>query len=39
MDIRKPNNLELKKVFSLSPQAVFDGTFGKVKPSSEKSVF
>lgn len=36
MDIRKPNDLELKKVFSLSPQAVFDGTLGKVKPSNEK---
>ncbi|MBS4192769.1 GNAT family N-acetyltransferase [Bacillus sp. FJAT-49705] len=36
MDIRKPNDLELKKVMLLSPQAVFDGTLGEVKPTNEK---
>ncbi|OXS65575.1 GNAT family N-acetyltransferase [Lysinibacillus sp. KCTC 33748] len=36
MDIRKPNDLELKKVISLSPQAVFDGTLGEVEPTKEK---
>lgn len=36
MDIRKPTNLELKKVLSLSPEAVFDGTLGEVKPTYEK---
>jgi ribosomal protein S18 acetylase RimI-like enzyme len=36
MIIRKPNNNELEKVISLSPQAIFDGTLGEVKPTSEK---
>lgn len=36
MDIRKPNDTELKKVLALSPQAVFDGTLGEVKPTKEK---
>jgi ribosomal protein S18 acetylase RimI-like enzyme len=36
MDIRKPNDLELKKVLSLTPQAIFDGTLGQVEPSKEK---
>lgn len=36
MDIRKPNDLELKSVLSLSPQAVFDGTLGEVKPTNQK---
>jgi len=36
MDIRKPNDSELKKVMLLSPQAVFDGTLGEVKPTNEK---
>ncbi|WP_066307229.1 GNAT family N-acetyltransferase [Bacillus sp. FJAT-29814] len=36
MDIRKPNDTELKMVFSLSPQAVFDGTLGEVEPTKEK---
>lgn len=36
MDIRKPNDFELKKVLSLSPQAVFDGTLGEVVPTKEK---
>lgn len=36
MDIRKPNDSELKEVLLLSPQAVFDGTLGEVKPTSEK---
>ncbi|MEH7444520.1 GNAT family N-acetyltransferase [Bacillus sp. JJ1122] len=36
MDIRKPNDFELKEVLSLSPQAVFDGTLGEVEPTKEK---
>ncbi len=36
MDIRKPNDLELKEIFSLSPQAIYDGTLGMIKPSNEK---
>ncbi|MDN3015554.1 GNAT family N-acetyltransferase [Paenibacillus sp. BSR1-1] len=36
MDIRKPNDFELKKVLFLSPQAVFDGTLGEVEPTKEK---
>lgn len=36
MDIKKPNDIELRKVLTLSPQAVFDGTLGEVKPSKEK---
>lgn len=36
MEIRKPNESEYKKVLSLSPQAVFDGTLGEAKPSDEK---
>lgn len=36
MDIRKPNETELKKVLSLSPQAVYDGTLGEVEPTKEK---
>ncbi|MFJ7746935.1 GNAT family N-acetyltransferase [Peribacillus sp. NPDC097295] len=36
MDIRKPNETELKKIFLFSPQAIFDGTLGEVKPTNEK---
>ncbi|MEB2301437.1 GNAT family N-acetyltransferase [Lysinibacillus xylanilyticus] len=36
MDIRKPNAFELKKILSLSPKAVFDGTLGEVEPTKEK---
>ncbi|NHM30692.1 GNAT family N-acetyltransferase [Neobacillus terrae] len=36
MDIRKPNDSEYKRILSLSPQALFDGTLGEVKPSDEK---
>lgn len=36
MDIRKPTDLELKKILLLSPQAIFDGTLGEVLPSNEK---
>ncbi|WP_391122254.1 GNAT family N-acetyltransferase [Psychrobacillus sp. L3] len=36
MDIRKPNDSELKEVILLSPQALFDGTLGEVKPTNEK---
>ena len=37
MDIRKPNESELKEVILLSPQALFDGTLGEVKPTHEKT--
>ncbi|MCP8970099.1 GNAT family N-acetyltransferase [Ectobacillus ponti] len=36
MEIRKPNELEYEKIVSFSPQAIFDGTLGEVKPSDEK---
>lgn len=36
MDIRRPSDCELKEVLLLSPQAVFDGTLGEVKPTIEK---
>jgi ribosomal protein S18 acetylase RimI-like enzyme len=36
MEIRKPNDSEYKKILSLSPQAIFDGTLGEAKPSHEK---
>lgn len=36
MEIRKPNYLESKKVLSLSPKALFDGTLGEAKPTDEK---
>lgn len=36
MDIRKPNDSELEKIILLSPQALFDGTLGGVKPTNEK---
>lgn len=36
MDIRKPNDLELKQVMLLSPQAIFDGTLGEIKPTDKK---
>ncbi|MFS0784593.1 N-acetyltransferase family protein [Bacillus sp. 1P06AnD] len=36
MDIRKPSDLELQRILSLSPQAVFDGTLGEVRPTNQK---
>jgi ribosomal protein S18 acetylase RimI-like enzyme len=36
MEIRKPNESEYKKVLSLSPQALFEGTLGEAKLSDEK---
>ncbi|MBU8918935.1 GNAT family N-acetyltransferase [Neobacillus sp. 114] len=36
MEIRKPDDSELKNIILLSPIAVFDGTLGKVKPTTEK---
>lgn len=36
MDIRKPTDWELKKVLAFSPNAVFDGTLGEIKPTVEK---
>ena len=36
MEIRKPNDSEYKKILSLTPQALFEGTLGEAKPSDEK---
>ncbi|MCA0983532.1 GNAT family N-acetyltransferase [Halobacillus yeomjeoni] len=36
MIIRKPNDNELEKVISLSPKAMFEGTLGEVRPTTEK---
>ncbi|MEZ0480386.1 N-acetyltransferase family protein [Planococcus sp. SSTMD024] len=36
MIIRKAKQSELKKIISLSPQAIYDGTLGEVMPSGEK---
>jgi ribosomal protein S18 acetylase RimI-like enzyme len=36
MEIRKPKDYEFNKILSLSPQAVYDGTLGDIKPSDEK---
>ncbi|MGD6816804.1 N-acetyltransferase family protein [Metabacillus sp. 84] len=36
MEIRKPDESEYKKILSLSPQALCDGTLGEAKPSDEK---
>lgn len=36
MNIRKAENNDLKTILSLSPQAVFDGTLGEVRPSHSK---
>ncbi|WP_456274854.1 N-acetyltransferase family protein [Bacillus sp. AK031] len=36
MEIREPNDSEYQIILSLSPQALFDGTLGEVKPSAEK---
>ncbi|MFC0298472.1 GNAT family N-acetyltransferase [Geobacillus jurassicus] len=37
MEIRKPNDSEYKKILSLAPQALLDGTLGEAKPSDEKA--
>ncbi|WII36557.1 GNAT family N-acetyltransferase [Paenibacillus thiaminolyticus] len=36
MEIRKPNNAELETILKLSPQALFEGTLGRVRPTEEK---
>lgn len=36
MDIRKPTESELDEVMLLSPQAIYEGTLGEVKPTHEK---
>ncbi|HSJ39001.1 MAG TPA: GNAT family N-acetyltransferase [Planococcus sp. (in: firmicutes)] len=36
MNIRKAESSELKTILALSPQAVFDGTLGEVRPSNSK---
>lgn len=36
MLIRKPTTIELETILSLSPQAIFDGTLGEVRPTDSK---
>lgn len=36
MEIRKPNLAELESILQLSPQALFEGTLGRVRPTDEK---
>lgn len=36
MEIRKPNHDELEEILQRSPQAMFDGTMGRVRPTNEK---
>ncbi|KJE27009.1 putative acetyltransferase [Geobacillus kaustophilus] len=36
MEIRKSNDSEYKKILSLTPQALFEGTLGEAKRSDEK---
>jgi ribosomal protein S18 acetylase RimI-like enzyme len=36
MEIRKPDMTELKRILELSPQSLFEGTLGRVKPADEK---
>jgi len=36
MEIRKPNDSEYKKILSLTPRALLDGTLGEAKLSDEK---
>ncbi|WP_077622527.1 GNAT family N-acetyltransferase [Sediminibacillus massiliensis] len=37
MNIRKPSELEMERILELSPQAIFEGTLGEVKPTIEKA--
>ncbi|MCT2534726.1 GNAT family N-acetyltransferase [Aquibacillus koreensis] len=37
MDIRKPNEVEIEKILTLSPQAIFEGTLGEIEPTIEKA--
>lgn len=36
MDIKQPNDSELKEILSHTPQAIFESTLGEVKPAREK---
>lgn len=36
MEIRKPDLVELESILQLSPQALFEGTLGRVRPTDEK---
>ncbi|MCA1294332.1 GNAT family N-acetyltransferase [Paenibacillus sp. alder61] len=36
MEIRKPNIVELESILKLSPQALFEGTLGRVRPTDER---
>ncbi|MEG9295034.1 GNAT family N-acetyltransferase [Mangrovibacillus sp. Mu-81] len=37
MNIRKPSELEIEMILELSPQAIYEGTLGEVKPTIEKA--
>lgn len=37
MEIRRPNEEEIKQIISLTPQAIREGTLGEAKPSMEKT--
>ena len=37
MDIRKPNEAEIEKILTLSPQAIYEGTLGEAKPTIERA--
>ncbi|RQW22352.1 GNAT family N-acetyltransferase [Bacillus sp. C1-1] len=37
MEIRRPTDQEIHTIISLSPQAVYDGTLGSARPTTEKS--
>lgn len=36
IEIKKPNMMEVEQIMTLSPQALFEGTLGRAKPSHEK---
>lgn len=36
MEIKKPNDILMETILSLSPQAIYDGTMGEVMPTDEK---
>lgn len=36
MMIRRPNEEEIKKIFTLTPQAIFEGTMGETQPTIEQ---
>lgn len=36
MEIRRPNEREIEKIFALSPQAIYEGTLGETQPTNEQ---